>query len=325
MEEHPRLEEWRSDLAEPLAKVMGGASRIGDITLLCEPKEVDDDTTKLLVRDSLGRPSAVILGSPRAYPDAVRQAMERAQAAKRMLGPRLGSVVLEPLDEGWASGKSYAVLPYCSPLRGDRLFGRLQRMTVIPSLLIWLREVALASRSEPKGGSDPEFRDWLEHLASLQAMPSRVRTASERALDRLSNGDWTPRRVLLHGDFWSGNVLIHRQTRKPDGPNPPWQHLALIDWGGSRIDGVPIFDLLRIAKEQRLGRRRLRSELTAHCQILSCDLSDASSYLALALGELGLRLEQFPMNRFVAMADSLFAVLQTLGGEFSDAPKQLSK
>jgi hypothetical protein len=284
--------------------------------LLCPPKAVGDDTAKFLIRDPGGRPTAVLLGSPPDYPDAVHRSMSRARAARSALGPELGRVVLDPLVEGRASGLSYAVLPYCAPWSENRLVGRIQRLALGPSLFGWLRRATRATLSEPfPGGSDPELVGWLEYLAGLREVSGQVRGAAEQALGRLSSGAWRPRRVLLHGDLWTGNLLFRQPHpgASATAGDPLRGRLVIIDWDGSRPDGCGIFDLLRLAASLRSGPRRLRREVAAHCEALGCDLADARSYLALALGELGLRLEQFPMHQFAAMADSLFNDLRAIG------------
>ena len=56
---------------------------------------------------------------------------------------------------------------------------------------------------------------------------------------------------------------------------------------------------------------RLRSELEIHCQILGCDIVDAPSYTAAALGALGLNLEHFPEDRYVQLCVDVFRTLST--------------
>lgn len=303
------FEEWRPDVADSVAHALGGVSRVGDVTLVCAPKAVDDDTAKFLIRDRAGRPAAVLLGSPPKYPGVVERNIGRSLAAAAALGPELGAVVLEPLARGDASGRSYAILPYNSPASPHRLVRRLQKAALTPPLYSWLRRATAKTRSGPIAhGADPELVGWLEHLAGLSEMEASVRRAAERALARMSSGAWKPCRVLVHGDFWMGNVLI-----KPVSAAGwrPADRLTIIDWGGMRLDGAGIFDLLQLLRSLGAGVRRTRREVLAHCEILDCDPADAHSYLALAMGALGLSLENFPMSRFVEVAGNHFRKLRT--------------
>ena len=74
------LNEWRRELAGPLADAFGASSQV---SLLCPPKDVADDTSKLLARDSQGRPRGVVLCSSFIDPDGVANGMEHARSAKR--------------------------------------------------------------------------------------------------------------------------------------------------------------------------------------------------------------------------------------------------
>ncbi|MCP4006756.1 MAG: phosphotransferase, partial [bacterium] len=105
------------------------------------------------------------------------------------------------------------------------------------------------------------------------------------------------RYVLIHNDFWRGNVLLD-STRS--GPWP--ERFVVIDWGGSRVRGHAIFDLIRMADCLKLGDRVLRGEVEAHCRILECELIDARSHLFSALGHLAMNLDRFPLPRFLEMA-----------------------
>ncbi|WP_337174581.1 phosphotransferase [Paludisphaera sp.] len=309
-------EAWLPDLAAPAARALGEDARVEGMTLLCEPKPLDDDTAKFLIRDRRGRPSAVLLGSPTRYPDAVEQYIGRSRAAAKALGPELGRVILSPLLEGRASGRSYAILPYNEPMSRNRLVNRLQRAVLTRPLLSWLRRATSATKSGPIApGSDPALTRSLEHVAGVPGMIADARAAAERALRRASSGEWRPRRVLVHGDFWIGNLLI-----KPvaDAGRRPGDRLTIIDWGGSRTDGAGMFDLLQFLGSIGAGPRTLRREVLAHCGTLDCDPADAYSHLALAMGELGQTLNQFPMERYIELAGHHFRALRAALPEFAE-------
>jgi hypothetical protein len=144
------------------------------------------------------------------------------------------------------------------------------------------------------------FAKPLARLAAISELGREVRSDAERAIQRLENGSWRPKTVLMHGDLWIGNVLLRQET---SGPGGAWvDRFVIIDWPGSMLRGYAIFDLMRLTQSIRTGERALASELIRHCQALQCDTEDSMGYLLSALGHLEMNLEQFPFDRFLGMA-----------------------
>jgi hypothetical protein len=267
---------------------------------------VADDTSKFLVRDQSDRPRGVVLCSSPVDPDSVAGGMERARAARGALRGDLKESVLEPLREGRYCGLSYAMLSYCDSLSSSRVVNRLQRMALAPAVFRWLRQSEGATMSGPPSeGVDREIAAALESLERTQGLSHRVRIAAERALDRLNSGLWAPRRVLMHGDFWLGNILIRPKPSPGGRPTPWWDRFAVIDWAGSRLDGFAFWDLFRFAQSVGASSRRLSFEIGARARILACAPEDARSYVSAALGDLGLHLNHFPFDRYAQLADSV--------------------
>jgi hypothetical protein len=280
------------------------------MSLLCPPKEVADDPMKLLVQDQSGQPAGVLLCSAPVAPELVAGNMERSRRAKQLLGADLGRSILDPLLEGRAFGLSYALLPYCRPLSDSRVLRRLQRLVLGPALFDWLRRATEATISTGATGDDPEIVVVLERLAGMPEVTERARSAASRALERLRSGAWKPRRVLMHGDFNLGNILIAPRAR---AVGPWWSRFVVIDWPGSRTDGFAFFDLVRMVQSARPTRQRQRAEVAEHCRLLGCEPADARSYLAAALGHLGGDLEYFPIERYAEMADTSLKILEDIG------------
>ena len=299
----PGLHEWRGELSAKLEGPFREALRSGDLSPLRPPGGVADDAMKLLVKDARGRPVAVALCSPPFEPEAVATSLHRAEQARRALGSDLGVHVVSPLREGRFAGLSYGVLPFYQSLNASRILRKLQRMALAPRLFGWLREAARATMSEPAPGTlDREVVAGLELLAKTEAMPSRVRDAAETALKRLRSGAWNPRRVLMHGDLWLGNIML-ATSGAPRSPWGAWRdRFVVIDWGTSRVDGLPFDDLIRIGHSLGVSSRRLRAEIVAHARLLGCEVVDARSYLAASLGVLGFSLNQFPFENYVSLA-----------------------
>src|SRR5215203_3295329 len=103
---------------QPLMSEHGG---IGSVELLALPRLVADDAEKAIVFTPVGRPAFFIMIAPPGYPDCVRDAFERAGAARSALGEgTLGAAVQVALHLGRAEGRSFAVVPYLTPLARGR-------------------------------------------------------------------------------------------------------------------------------------------------------------------------------------------------------------
>jgi hypothetical protein len=115
----------------------------------------------------------------------------------------------------------------------------------------------------------------------------------------------------MHNDLWKGNILLPSGDDHRDKQTFPF---FVIDWRGSRVDGFPLFDLVRVSMSLQLTAKELRRELMHSCQSLGCDFSDAPYYVAAALGEIASRNDQFPLQAFLGMAEHCFAELRKVGG-----------
>jgi hypothetical protein len=281
-----------------------------EASLLSAPGKIEDGIKVLLIRDSARQPRAVILVSSPAAPNMVERAMRRARLAKSILGNFGGAHILDPVTEGKTDGLTYAVLPYCRPLSDSRPVWWIQRAFLLPSLLAWLRRATECTARELNPDSvDQRFGEPLRRLATLQLLGARMRAAASRALERLEADAWTPRFVLMHGDFWKGNVLTRPASASVE--RRAWQEgFVIIDWAGSEVEGYAIYDLVRLSESMRVHPRRIREEVEKHCRLLSCVPADARSYLLAALGHIALHLEHFPLFRYVQMAESSFATLE---------------
>lgn len=308
------VDDLRERLYGPLVRALGTSANIGEVSLLCEAKAVADDCMKLLVRDRHRRPVMVVLCSSPVSPQLVRRGMQRAREAKRALGPALGHVILDPLAEGDIAGCSYSILPYCRPLSNKRLIRRIQRRMMRPVVLRWLRLATSATVTNVAASHlQRAFMIPLAHLADLRAVPDHLRHGASAALRALDHGIWTPCYVLMHGDLWDGNILIHHAD--PTGFGRPWgARFVLIDWPGALLNGYAIYDLLRFAQAMSLQGRQLRRELEIHCRVLDCRFEHARFHLLTSLGYLAMHLEHFPPARYAKMSASCVRVLETIGG-----------
>lgn len=293
-------EQIRRDLGGRLAALLGERG-LGNISLLIPPKDVADDTTKFLVADARSQPALVVICSSPAAADSVARGVRAAAEAAHLLGQVLSGPILKPAAEGELSGLSYAIWPYCRTLSDHPIGRRLQNIRLRRPIFQWLLNATQKTRRRIQAAQlGPAVIEPLSHLASLPALPRVIRAAAQGAIDRVKSGQWRPVHVLMHNDFWRGNILLA----------PDWK---IIDWAGCRAEGYGIYDLLRMAMSLQLGDGALKQEITAHCRALQCDSADAASHLLAALGWLGLHLDHFPFDRFVELVMECFKRLARLG------------
>lgn len=306
----PTADEFGRWLNDPLREALSDQYGRLKLSFLYQAGAVTDGTTVLLLRDLAGQSRAVVLCSAPSSPGMVERAMNRARQAKEILGTTIGAPILNSLLEGSVMGLSYAVLPYCKALSGYKPLWWIQRALLRRPIFDWLWHANERTvRDVDPAAVDQSFAEPLRRIVSQKPLLSdRLLAAAETAGERLLARKWTPRHVLMHGDFWKGNVLIRSADDAIEQKN--WRdRFAIIDWPGSEVRGYAMFDLIRMAQSMRLSSRRLRNEMMRHCHLLQCEPVDAMSYLLAALGHIFMNLEKFPIDRYAHMAESCFETL----------------
>jgi Phosphotransferase enzyme family len=310
-EDQPTPEALIQWLTRPLVEELGGLYGGIQISFLSRAMAVADGTTVLLVRDGDGRPRAVVLCASPIAPNAVKHAMNRAHEARLALGDSLGNPILSPMMEGTVQGLSYAAIPYCDQLSNYRIVWRIQRALLCRTVLDWLwRANVWTLRKIDTQAKERDFVEPLRRLAALKSLSAELRAMADLAYGRLASGAWMPQHVLMHGDLWKGNILV-RRPEDEDGFRSWPDRFAIIDWGGLKVHGYAIFDLVRLAHSLSVTRRILRNEVKRHCELLECNRADAKSYLLAALGHVYMNLEHFPLPRFIEMSEEC---IDTLNG-----------
>jgi hypothetical protein len=252
-----------------------------------------DATSKFLLWNESGRPTGFLLCSSRASPLFVRRSVDRAAAAREVVGEELSSAIIDPAYTEYVDALSFAVFPYYPALSSNRWILAWQRRRLRGRLLEWLSLANLKTLSRVE--QCEIIHDWESPLRRI-AQESPFQQSAAHAIDELRAGNWKPRFVLSHGDFWLGNIL--RAPRRSRWP------FVIIDWAGSSVRGYAIYDLIRLAKSVGLSAAALRDEIDIHCAALDCTRAQAGHYLLAALGNIALNLEHFPRDRFTAMAES---------------------
>ena len=322
MIDRPTVEQLRLGLSEALIDLCGNTDRNAFIAPLDlgnngDPFQVSDAVSKWLIRDAGDKPKGVALSASPVAPGLVARGMQRAREAKLALGADLGRVILDPLQEGEIFGLSFAVLPYCRPLSRFRWIRRFERSAVGPAVLDWLRQATKRTLQEATEDEvERHFRTPLRHLANHLEMPNVLRDAATVADQRLQECRWKPRHVLMHNDFWDGNVLID-QGDITGRKGAKWRdRFVVIDWPGSVVKGYAFYDLVRWARAVSLSARGLTDEVSVHCQIVGCDAIDAPAHLLTALGHLEMNRERFPLENFIRMAVGCLEALWGVCGKW---------
>jgi len=307
----------QASLSESIAIAIGEEPDRLEYTVVSDA-DIADGTTVVSLSRADGTPAVAVLCSPVAFPRMVDHAMDMAARVKEKIGPVLGARILDPLLRGKLEGASFAVLPYCHPLRDGRFMSRIQNLALCPSLFDWTFELTRTTVSAGDDvATDDRFAKRLEHVAALEILDAPVRNAASLALRRLASGQWKPRHIVMHGDLWRGNVLV-----RPGAPLSTRAQLAerfvVIDWPGADLSGYAIFDVVRLAYSMRLTRRQLAFEIARHCAALECAPHDACSYLLAALGHVGMSLNCFPVEQYVKVVHLSFSALTGCITEYQD-------
>jgi hypothetical protein len=297
----------REQMLHVAAQALNESKRDLQLTLDYEGP-LGDSTKVFFVRRKARKPHAVVLLSPAGSPSIVHEAMRRARTVAEVLPPHLASRVLLPIARGFVDQRSYAVLPYCYQLSRFHPLWAVQRRILRSVLIKWLGETARVTVAQPKSSEiEVDFAEPLRRLADSKKVSPRLRMAAESAATRLASRQWLPKYVLMHGDFWRGNIMI--RPPRP-GFHERWQdRIVLIDWLGARLAGYPIFDLMRILRDLKFSRSAARRELQRHCEILECESQDLHSHLCAALAHIHANLNEFPFHQFLTMSESCFDTL----------------
>ncbi|NCJ06610.1 hypothetical protein GS597_08855 [Synechococcales cyanobacterium C] len=287
-------------LAESLTPILPPQT-MGGLEAMAMDSEAVGSTFKFMIRDAQGAPAAVVLCSPPIDPKLVALGAQRTRLAQAAVTENLKMAILAPIYEGavLGLGLSYAVFPYHQPLAQGLLKWWLQRTLITSDLLKLAYQLTAQTRSPVSSGNrQARFVAPLQHLAHLPSMPASLQIAAKETLYRLQTHQWHPDFVLMHGDLWTGNILLNRSL--PRGAFSPF---VIIDWFGSQVQGYGIYDLIRLAQSIQLSPARLLRHLHLHCAALECDLVDARSHLVTALAHFSVDLGHFPVEKFVIAAE----------------------
>ena len=251
---------------------------------------------------------AVLFLANTQHPDYVALHVGKTSSAKRLLGPELGSAILEPLASGTFGGRSFVAWPWCRSLSQSRPVRYAQKYVLVRRVLSWLR--CMTSHTKACLGAEhrAELYDIpLQRLAADPRFDRPMREMAQRASDGLAAGFWHPYSVLEHHDFGLWNMLLPcRRTVPPDSR----ARFFVTDWGDSSPVGRAFCDLVYFCSGLNAFPVLLRTEIIAHCGMLGCTPNDAMFYLLAGLWANETMIGRFPMEQYLEACRRTFSHLR---------------
>lgn len=290
---------------------------IGDyvvnVILISDPtfkKKVLDHTYKYLVKTDSGKQYVLIESNPH-FPLMVSTAVAKLQKARVSLNSGSREVIEKPVYHGFMGEISYALWQRRYLYSDNRLYRLLQKKLLFIKVSSWLRIVAKETfrnkinRVELQTG----FIDPLNTLKSKIKSNYKIQGAIHGALESIERHRINPGHILQHGDLWKGNILL---VSFFELFNPMKRGFIVIDWGGSKINGYPFFDLIRFLMSCEIGPKVAKQHIRSMAKQIGCSNSDVSIYLLCALGKLGQELNNFAVHRYLRMCRDMWEYIQKI-------------
>jgi thiamine kinase-like enzyme len=281
--------------------------------LLEKFKDVTDETTKILIKNQLGRHIAFAIISPESNPEIIKKGNKQVELIKNIVSQKLSNTIVEPLYEGNIDGLSFAIWPYYQKLSNNRLLWHYQRKILTNKISSWLLDIAnetSVTASYEQIGS--KFVDPLIYLSKIVQNNTFFQRIAHESLECFEDKDWRPINIVAHNDLWKGNILLEKSFPYISG------RFIVIDWSGSQVHGYPIYDLVRFAHSFKLSTCQFRQQLLNHCNILNCNIFQSRCYLVCSLASLSMNIDNFPLHRFIKLAESCL-------GYFNNAVNEIEK
>ena len=265
-----------------------------------------DVTYKGVITDKNGSPAAFILCANPIGKTLVKENVEKARAAKALLGAPHNQAIDLPFLNGDVQGISWAIYDLNTPLTHNKWAWQLQKRLLTPVVGQWLSDVVnQTQKTIPDKDRSQTITSPLESICHENAFPREMIKSAEEAIINLESGAWHPCTTLAHNDLWRGNILL------PPNAHIFTRHFRVIDWAGADISGIPFFDLFKFIQSFTVPRAYGKKLIQNHCDILECRPMDAIGYLLTALGALGQNLNQFPHHAYVNLSKGLYTLSRT--------------
>ncbi len=276
--------------------------------------EIQDSPSVFYLPGFASENNTVLIVSQDSHPNFIERAVNNIRIAHDVLSDHCSAVVLEPIVASRHHGLSYAIWPEHRAISKFRLIRAVQKRWLSPRVIKWLSRVAVDSinRDFDNEFVERSFRAPLENVTANPKLPNKLRSSASKGLQYLASTQWFPVTVLQHSDFWLGNILLLKNQSRPS-PSSNKFGFYVIDWGGATVGGAPAFDLVRYCISVGMPLQRARQELLAYAQAIQITPEELIYYLIIALGQIGMNLEQFPENRYVDLCVRVFNYTEAMG------------
>jgi len=274
-------------------------------------KQVDDSPEKYYLSGLDYSDNSVLMLSNRKFPNFIARAVDNIKQVREVVSCRSRHVILEPVVDGYFRGQSFALWIEHMPVSGRKLIRYFQQILIHGQVFSFLCQLA-KDGAKTKLTSDEILEyvysplHWIEGNAGLSI---QIRSIAEQALTRLTNEDWRPITTIQHSDFWLGNILL--QKRKNNKLSNDFG-FCVIDWSGALLNGAPVFDLIRYCMSSNVSITRATKESEKYLEAIQIPQDEMILYLVIALGNIGLNLEEFPEQRFLEMCERCVSYCLTI-------------
>jgi hypothetical protein len=270
----PYADKFPSIISNAIHRNMQSYGGVGQIEKFVRRGYKGEDTqNRYIVFNSAGSPALFLMISLPNHPVTVRVAADCAISAHERLGESLGSCVLAPIEVGLSDGVYFALSPHCDPRNRWEIYSQRKQ------LLSWLNAVARHTVEDALPEETiPEFINPLIALSQYPEIPESIRASVQMAIDEVKTARWHPRLSLVHNDLHRGNILLSPKVGKYPYP------FMIADWGGMRLTGNSINDLIHLAQDLKLSPSQLAPYLKVHCEILKCHPFVVKNYLFSSFG-----------------------------------------
>jgi hypothetical protein len=255
--------------------------------------------------------NSILIVSRFNFPSYIERATKIIDNTHNVLANNSAIPVLKPIVHGYHMGVSYALWREHLPISSYRVVRAIQKIWLNPRVFRWLSCLAKESKKNLSSELDisQNCKDPLEFVAGSAVLPSNINTHASQALEYLEAGNWLPFTVIQHSDFWVGNLLlINKETNSSNNEFG----FYIIDWAGALLEGAPVFDLVRYCMSMGVSKKRARNEFLRYALAIEIEPRELVYYLVIALGKIGMNLEQFPEKRYVEMSAYSVAYLESL-------------
>ena len=268
--------------------------------------DVEDSVDVFVVRTRPRSDDSVLILSAARYPESVIAAADRAARIADNLPPDLAETVLQPEYRGRHNGRSFAIYPCLGTLSRNRLVRFVQKRLLRGNVLDWTLEFAACSRrpvEEPEQ-LEERFLSPLAYLAEEAGASDALRHAASKAAQSLQEPGFVPVSVAQHGDFWQDNILLNHGWPSRRGRRFAF---SVIDWGASEPSGYPFIDFLRYGLSSTRNTAWITAGLRAQRERLNLPREAVLPHVCAGIGWLGMHRGQFPLPRYLGLAETLFA------------------